>query len=117
MTIVTEDESTAPERTFEQIRKQLSKMIDTVRVKALSPDECVSRELVLMKILKTDGVLELCEKLKVKTAEVTDETVMVQIADTPEEVIRICNEFEDFNILETVRTGVISLQKGSALII
>ncbi|MDR0986743.1 MAG: acetolactate synthase small subunit [Ruminococcus sp.] len=112
MTIVTD----ADERTFEQIRKQLSKMIDTVRVKALSPDESVSRELVLMKLRgKNESIAAVCEKTGAKIIEETDDTVTVEI--TASDVSEILTAFDEFEIVETVRTGVISLQKGNSSII
>jgi acetolactate synthase-1/3 small subunit len=109
MTIVTD----ADERTFEQIRKQLSKMIDTVRVKALSPDESVSRELLMMKLRgETDSIAAVCEKTGAKIIEQFDDTVTVEI--TASDVNAVCEAFDDFEIIETVRTGVISLQKGNS---
>ncbi|MDR0903717.1 MAG: acetolactate synthase small subunit [Ruminococcus sp.] len=113
MTIVTDDETDSPERTFEQIRKQLSKMIDTVRVKALSPIECISRELVLMKLRgDAERIAAVCEKTGARVIEETAETITIEIIAADVNVI--IKAFEEFEIVETVRTGVISLQKGSS---
>ncbi|MDR0975178.1 MAG: acetolactate synthase small subunit [Ruminococcus sp.] len=117
MTIVTDDEGSEPQRIFEQIRKQLSKMIDTVRVKALSPTECILRELVLIK-LKGDinSAALLCIKHGARIAEYSEDTVTIEITAEPEKVRSIFKAFDEFEIIETVRTGVISLQKGSSSI-
>jgi acetolactate synthase-1/3 small subunit len=115
MTIVTESDSGSP-HIFEQIRKQLSKMIDTVRVKALTPEECVSRELVLMKIRGDVNSIALsCIKTGARILEFTDDSLTLEIINTPEN--DVTKAFAEFEILETVRTGVISLQKGSSSII
>jgi acetolactate synthase-1/3 small subunit len=114
MTIVTESDGSP--HIFEQIRKQLSKMIDTVRVKALTPEECVLRELVLMKIRgDVNSIALVCIKTGARIAEFSDDSITIEIINTPEN--DICKAFAEFEILETVRTGVISLQKGSSSII
>jgi acetolactate synthase-1/3 small subunit len=118
MTIVTDDESEAPERNFEQIRKQLSKMIDTIRVKALSEDECVSRELVLIKVSgDIESIKKRSEKTNTRVVDEDDEICTIEITDTPEKIKEILSEFDEFGLLETVRTGVISLQKGAKTLI
>jgi acetolactate synthase-1/3 small subunit len=118
MTIVTDDESDAPERNFEQIRKQLSKMIDTIRVKALSEDECVSRELVLIKVSgDIESINKKAEKNNARIIDDDGEICTIEITDTPEKIKEILSEFDEYKLLETVRTGVISLQKGSKTLI
>jgi acetolactate synthase-1/3 small subunit len=113
MTIVTGVETESPERHFEQIRKQLSKMIDTIRVKALTPESCVTRELILIKLCgDVGGIKETAKALGAVLLDETDETATLQIADTTEGIERALQALSAFETLETVRTGVISLQKG-----
>jgi acetolactate synthase-1/3 small subunit len=118
MTIVTDDESDAPERNFEQIRKQLSKMVDTIRVKALSEDECISRELVLIKVSgDSEGIIETAEKINARIADESGEIITLEITDTPQRVNEAMTQLQKYTILEAVRTGVISLQKGAKTLI
>ncbi|MDR0944348.1 MAG: acetolactate synthase small subunit [Ruminococcus sp.] len=118
MTIVTDDESDAPERNFEQIRKQLSKMIDTIRVKALSEEECLSRELVLIKVSgDIESIKNTVKKTNTRVIDEDGEICTIEITDTPERVNKILSEFDEYELLETVRTGVISLQKGAKTLI
>jgi acetolactate synthase-1/3 small subunit len=115
MTIVTGVETESPERVFEQIRKQLSKMIDTIRVKALTPDACVERELILIKLSGDVTAIKTAAKtLGAQILDETDETATLQIADTAEGIENALMELSAFETLETVRTGVISLQKGKS---
>jgi acetolactate synthase-1/3 small subunit len=118
MTIVTDDESDAAERNFEQIRKQLSKMIDTIRVKALSEDECISRELVLIKISgDIESIENTVKKTNTRVIDNDGDICTIEITDTPEKIKEKLSEFDEYKLLETVRTGVISLQKGTKTLI
>ena len=51
MTIV----SSGDERTVEQIEKQLNKKLDVIKVKTFSERQCITRELMLIKI-KLNGI-------------------------------------------------------------
>jgi acetolactate synthase-1/3 small subunit len=115
MTIVTDDESEAPERNFEQIRKQLSKMVDTIRVKALTEDECISRELMLIKVSgDIDSIKETAREENAWVIEEDGNICTVEITDSPQRVNEALESFKNkYELLETVRTGVISLQKGA----
>jgi acetolactate synthase-1/3 small subunit len=114
MTIVTDTDTDSPERTFEQIRKQLSKMIDTIRVKALTPDACTTRELILIKLSGNPSDIKAALPENAAVIDETEETVTLQIADTAEGIASAFAELSGFETLETARTGVISLQKGRA---
>jgi acetolactate synthase-1/3 small subunit len=114
MTIVTDSDTDSPERTFEQIRKQLSKMIDTIRVKALTPEVCATRELILIKLSGTPADVRAALPPNAVVIDETEETVTLQIADTAEGIANSFAALKAFKTLETARTGVISLQKGRA---
>jgi acetolactate synthase-1/3 small subunit len=114
MTIVTDTDTESPERIFEQIRKQLSKMIDTIRVKALTPEACVTRELILIKLTGNPADVRAVIPPNAAVIDETAESVTLQIADTAERIDNALEALSAFEILETARTGVISLQKGRA---
>ena len=55
ITIVVDDK----ENVVEQINKQLNKLIDVIKLKDFTPDEIVSRELMLIKVNSTNQTLSL----------------------------------------------------------
>ncbi|MBO7362799.1 MAG: acetolactate synthase small subunit, partial [Lachnospiraceae bacterium] len=69
MTIV----SSGDERTLEQIEKQLNKKLDVIKVKTFTESQCVSRELMLMKVKYNKNnrqeIMEICDVMK---AEIVD---------------------------------------------
>ena len=92
--------------TLEQIEKQLNKLIDVIKVKTLSPESMVSRELILIKVSC------ICELSRGKISDISANSVTIEISDNAQNL----NNFEEllrpYGIKEIVRTGTIAIQKG-----
>ncbi|MBP1550448.1 MAG: acetolactate synthase small subunit [Oscillospiraceae bacterium] len=108
------------EHTVEQLEKQLNKLIDTLKVKALAPDELLSRELQLIKIDATpqqrSEILTICEIMGAKIADISATTLTLEISDTTQHLDRFQELIKPYGIKEIVRTGVIAIQKGAETI-
>lgn len=105
------------EHTAIQLEKQLNKLIDTIKVKTLAPDELISRELLLIKITAAPNqrseIITLCDIMGAKIVDITSNTLTLEISDTPAELARFEEMIRPYGIKEIVRTGVIALQKGA----
>lgn len=105
------------EHTVEQLEKQLNKLIDTLKVKALAPEELLSRELQLIKIDATaqqrSEILTICEIMGAKIADISATTLTLEISDTTQHLERFQELIKPYGIKEIVRTGVIAIQKGA----
>ncbi|MBR4095905.1 MAG: acetolactate synthase small subunit, partial [Oscillospiraceae bacterium] len=108
------------EHTVEQLEKQLNKLIDTLKVKALAPEELLSRELQLIKIDATpqqrSEILTICEIMGAKIADISATTLTLEISDTTQHLDRFQELIKPYGIKEIVRTGVIAIQKGAETI-
>lgn len=108
------------EHTVEQLEKQLNKLIDTLKVKALAPDELLSRELQLIKInaqpKQRNEILTICEIMGAKIIDISQTTMTIEISDTTVHLARFEELIRPYGIKEIVRTGVIAIQKGSETI-
>ena len=86
MTIV----SSGDERTIEQIEKQLNKKLDVIKVKTFAEQQCIARELMLIKIRYNKGnrreIMELCEIMKAQIVDMSKHFMMIQICDEPEKI-------------------------------
>lgn len=106
------------EHTAQQLEKQLNKLIDTIKVKALDADELISSELVMMKISalpeQRNEILTVCEIMGAKIIDLSPTTLTVQATDTSANISKLEALFETYGIKEVVRTGIIAIQKGSA---
>ncbi|MBP1560581.1 MAG: acetolactate synthase small subunit [Oscillospiraceae bacterium] len=105
------------EHTVEQLEKQLNKLIDTIKVKALAPEELLSRELQLIKINaaapQRSEILTICEIMGAKIVDISASTMTIEISDTTAHLARFEELIKPYGIKEIVRTGVIAIQKGA----
>ncbi len=111
MTIV----SSGDERTIEQIEKQLNKKLDVIKVKTFSERQCVTRELMLIKIKYNANnrrdIMEICEIMNAEIVDMSKHFMMIQICDTPDRVKTLMNMFQSVSIVEVARTGTLALSK------
>lgn len=101
----------------EQLEKQLNKLIDTIKVRSLAPDELLSRELQLIKIAATPAqrseILTIVEIMGAKIIDISPSTMTIEISDTTSHLARFEELIRPYGIKEIVRTGVIAIQKGA----
>ena len=108
------------DHTAQQIEKQLNKLVDTIKVRTLTPDELLSRELQLIKISavpsQRNEVLAICNIMGAKIADITPTTLTIEISDTAANLTKFQELISGYGIKEIVRTGTIAIQKGAETI-
>lgn len=100
-----------------QVEKQLNKLIDVIKIKRLLPDNSISRELALIKVA-ADGktrheIIQIVDIFRAKIIDVAPKSVTIELAGSLEKEAGLMDLLEPFGILEVVRTGMISIQRGS----
>lgn len=102
---------------LEQILKQLNKLIDVIKVKTVSEQELLSRELVLFKVCCTPAQrAELISIAKIAEAKISDisvTTMTLEISDYEAKISTFEELLRPYGIKEIVRTGTIAIQRGS----
>lgn len=100
---------------IEQITKQLNKLIQVLEVKDITDLPCVERELMLIKVKvspKTRSeILEIANIFRSKVVDISDESLTIEITGDPGKIITIQSLLKDYQIIEIVRTGKISIQR------
>jgi acetolactate synthase-1/3 small subunit len=126
---VTEDESVSritivvdgDEYTVEQVEKQLNKLVDVIKVKALKPGEFISRELILLKVHANSGnrseIIQIADIFGAKIIDVSRTTLTLEFADTSDRIESLEAMLAPYGVFESARTGTIALEKGSRLIV
>ncbi len=111
MTIV----STGDDHTLEQIEKQLNKKLDVIKVKTFEEYECISRELMLVKVKYNRSnrkeIVEICNIMKAEIVDMSKYYMLIQLCDTPERVQQFLSMMQGISITEVARTGTVALQK------
>lgn len=105
------------ERQVRQVVKQLDKMIDTVEVRHLDEHKTVYRELALFRISvgSPDDSMEINKLASAYGAKIHDarkDSIMVELAATPDQIRAFEELARKFGITDSSRTGVAALQRG-----
>ncbi|MEE9239847.1 MAG: acetolactate synthase small subunit [bacterium] len=105
------------ERILEQIRKQLSKLIDTIRVMDLGESETAERELVLIKVTapkdKRAEVLQIVEIFRARTIDISADALIIEVTGDEGKIMAILELLRPHGIKEIVRSGKIALTRGA----
>ena len=113
ITIVTRGDA----RILEQIRKQLSKLIDTIRVMELPQAEIAERELVLIKVTapkdKRAEVLQIVEIFRARTIDISTDALTIEVTGDEGKIKAILELLRPFGIKEIVRSGKVALTRGA----
>ena len=111
MTIVSKGDN----HTLEQIEKQLNKKLDIIKVKTFEEAECISRELMLVKVKynrsNRKDIMEICSIMKAEIVDISKSHMLIQLCDTPERVQQFLSMLQGISITEVARTGTVALQK------
>jgi len=112
MTIATHGD----EQILEQIRKQLSKVIDVVRVYDLGDVPHVERDLVLLKVnaapQRRREILEIVDLFRAKTVDVGPREIVVELSGGEGKIEAFVDLMRAFGIKELARSGRIAMARG-----
>jgi len=123
---VTEDEKVSritivaegSDHTLEQIEKQLNKLIDIIKVKTVSKDEMLSRELMLAKIncapAQRQEILSIAEITRAKISDISANSITLEMSGDNDSIKTFEDLVRPYGIKEIVRTGTVAVQKGDA---
>ena len=117
MTIIVEGD----ERVLEQITKQLNKLIDVIRVKDISPQNSVERELALIKVNTNSlsvrsEIIQMVDIFRAKIIDVNSQMMTIETTGAEDKVNALIELLKPFGLKEVVRTGKIALSRGSKAI-
>ena len=114
MTIVVDGATTA----VEQVRKQLDKLIEVVKVTDITEGHIVARELALIKVHATSAtrseIIQLVDIYKATIADVSSDSVTIEVTGEEEKIDSLYNLLRKFGIKELSRTGRIALSRGES---
>lgn len=102
---------------LDQIRKQLSKLVDVIDIKVLSDTKSVSRELILVKVRATEeqrqNVISVANIFRAKIVDVSTDSLIVELTGGETKLDAFIGLLKDYEILELARTGITGLSRGS----
>ncbi len=100
----------------EQVRKQLDKLVDVVKVSDITDNDLVARELALIKVKSTSAsrseILQIVDIFRANIVDVATDSVTVEVTGDEEKVDSLFNLLRGFGIKEMSRTGRIAMSRG-----
>ena len=112
MTIVVDGATTL----VEQVRKQLDKVIDVIKVSDITGETTIMRELALIKVKSTTGtrseIMQIVDIFRAKIVDVAVDSLTVEVTGDEAKVTSLYNLLKGFGIKEISRTGVIGMTRG-----
>lgn len=112
MTVVVNGDSAE----VEQVRKQLDKLINVIRVTDITKGDIVARELALIKVNATAAtrseIIQIVDIFRANIVDVASDSLTVEVTGDEDKVESLFELLRSFGIKEVTRTGRVALTRG-----
>ena len=112
MTIVVDGTATM----VEQVRKQLDKIVDVIKVTDITGPDIIARELALFKVKAAPAnrseIMQIVDIFRASIVDVSQNTVIVEATGDEEKIDSLYELLRGFGIKEMARTGRVALSRG-----
>jgi len=109
--------STGDDTTLEQIRKQLGKIVTVVKVRELSDQKCVERDLLLIQVHcppeKRSELGHLTDVFRGCVVDVGPRSIMIQLTGPEDKIEAFVELCRPYGIKALSRTGVIAVPRAN----
>lgn len=107
----------AEDQPFEQVTKQLNKLVNVLKVVELEPDDSVERRLLLIKVRADEkrrtGVLQVVDLFRAHVVDVQTETVVIESIGSLSKLEALVRSLEQYGVTEIVQSGAVAIGRGS----
>ena len=112
MTIIVEADS-AP---IEQVKRQLNKLINVLKIVELHPEESVERRLLMMKVRADEsrrtGVLQVVDLFRAHVVDVQPESVVIESIGSLPKLEALLRAMGPYGVIELVQSGAVAIGRG-----
>ena len=102
----------------EQVRKQLAKVVDVLKVSDITDEDIVARELALIKVKATSftrsEIMQIVDIFRANIVDVATDSLTIEVTGDEDKVTSLSNLLRGFGIKEMARTGRIALTRGGS---
>ncbi len=100
----------------EQVRKQLDKAIDVIKVSDITEEDIVARELALIKVKTTSStrseIIQIVDIFRANIVDVAFDSLTVEVTGDEDKIDSLFNLLRGFGVKELARTGRIAMTRG-----
>ncbi|BDC96525.1 MULTISPECIES: acetolactate synthase small subunit [Treponema] len=112
MTIVVKGD----EYILEQIKKQLSKLVEVISITHCAKEETCEREMALIKVSAAGTaraeIIQACNVFRAHIVDVSPNSVIIETTGSEDKLSSLIRFLEPFGILELVKTGLTAMGRG-----
>ncbi|MSQ40140.1 MAG: acetolactate synthase small subunit [Dehalococcoidia bacterium] len=105
------------DHTIEQVRNQLDRLIDVVKVSDLSDENVVARELALIKVQATpynrSEIIQLVDIFRANIVDVSPDSLIIEVTGDEDKVDSLLQLLKSFGVRELMRTGRVAMLRGA----
>ena len=103
-----------------RIAANLQKLVNVIDVRVLDNEPHVERDLALIKVRNDDAksrntITEICDRYPARIVDVGPEVAIIEMVGTEEVLERFIEEVRPTGIVEMIRTGVVSMGRGTRI--
>ena len=102
---------------LEQVKKQLHKLINVVKITELDKDFSIEREVMLVRVNASPGrrseILEIANIFKAAAVDVTTNSITFQVTGPPAKVNDFLELIRPFGVIDLVKSGRIAMRRDA----
>lgn len=103
-------------RNIEQMKRQLNRLVDVLKVVERDKNEVIEEELALIKTKTTSEtrteILQIIEHFKGTTVDFHEDSLVTMVTGRTEKLDAFIEMMKNYKIIELVRTGVVMMARG-----
>ena len=107
---------TGDDAVVEQIKKQLNRLIDVIKVTELTGVPSLNRELMLVKVnakgSQRGEIFQVADVFKAQIMDVGHESMTVELAGSPEKIDDLLALLQPYGIAEMARSGIVAMERS-----
>jgi acetolactate synthase-1/3 small subunit len=107
---------TGDDSVVEQIKKQLNRLIDVIKVNELTDAPSLNRELMLVKVSAKSSqrgeIFQVADVFKAQIMDVGHESMTVELVGSPEKIDDLIALLQPYGIEEIARSGVVAMERS-----
>ncbi len=107
----------ADDTAYEQITKQLHKLISVHKITDLTQEKAIERELVLFKVHanpeRRSEIIEIANVFRANIVDVGKSSLTIEVTGAESKIAGMEDLLRAYGIKEIIRTGIIAMSRGS----
>ncbi len=110
---------TGDDAVVEQIKKQLNRLIDVIKVTELSSVPSMNRELMLIKVnaqgAQRGEIFQVADVFKAQVMDVGHDTMAVELTGSPDKIEDFLALLKPYGIVEIARSGIVAMERSKKM--